>query len=70
MLISYIFKDFYYKESYFRNKSQKNVTFKTSLNHTSLNQSFTYPLANFYTGTIDFVPFLTILQKFFLLLDN
>lgn len=70
MPISYIFKDFYYNESSFCNKSQKNVTFKTSLYHTSLTQSFTPHLVNFYTDTIDSVLFLTILQKFFLLLDN
>jgi len=70
MLIPYIFKDFYYKKSSFCNKSQKNVTLKTSSYHISLNQSFTYSLTNSYAGTIDFVPFLTILQKFFLLLDN
>lgn len=65
MLIPYIFKDFYYNKSSFCNKSQKNVTFKTSSN-----QGFTHFLTNPYAGTIDFVPFLTILQKFFLLLDN
>lgn len=70
MLIPYIFKDFYYNKSSFCNKSQKNVTFKTSSYHISLNQSFTRFLTNPYVGTIDFVPSLTILQKFFLLLDN
>lgn len=70
MLIPYIFKDFYYNKSYFCNKSQKNVTLKTSSYHISLNQSFNLSLTNSYADTTDFVLFLTILQKFFLLADN